>query len=452
MKIVKADCLLSRIADVPNERVLLNLESMRVTYGEIKQRAAEFLADYQELQNKHCALISEDRASLALFLPAVDCLSASTLLLPNDLKNNPSSFYQSAGIEYVINVGNGEIISVERCDVENTVHDSVATDGEFVLATSGTTGTPKLVSYSLESLTATAVKNIERGSEFIWGLTYDINRFAGLQVYLQAVLSGSTLVISPNCGSVDDLVRCYIEKQVNSLSATPSFWRKLLMHRQHADIPLKRITLGGEISHQSILSALSASFPSARIIHIYASTEAGVGFVVKDKQEGFPASLLGNSSASGVELKVVDGMLWVRSSNSCTKFLNASIETDSEGFINTGDLVKVEGDRVFFMGRDSGSINVGGNKVMPEKVESVLEGCELVSLAKISAKKNSIMGSIITAEVVLKDPDECLTKSEAKKRIVTHCKEQLQSFEVPALIKFVGEIETNATGKKSRKV
>lgn len=450
MKIVKADSLLSRIADVPDKRVSLNLETTCVTYGEIKLLSAEFLTNYEELEDKHCALISEDRASLALFLPAVDSLSASTLLLPNDLKSNPATFYQSAGIEFVIIVGNGEVISVEQCDSEQLTN-NVAVDGEFVLATSGTTGTPKLVSYSLESLTATAVKNVERGSEFVWGLTYDINRFAGLQVYLQAILSGSTIVISPNCGSVDALVRCYIEKEVNSLSATPSFWRKLLMHKHHAEIPLKRITLGGEVCHQSVLSALASSFQSARIIHIYASTEVGVGFAVKDKLEGFPASLLERNRESNFELKVVDGMLWVKSNNGCTKFLNVSIEINEEGFINTGDLVNVEGARVYFMGRDSGSINVGGNKVMPEKVESVLESCELISLAKVSAKQNSIMGSIITAEVVLNDPDECLTKSEAKKRIVSHCKEQLQPFEVPALIKFVDEIETNATGKKNRK-
>ncbi|MDN3683971.1 hypothetical protein QW180_08500 [Vibrio sinaloensis] len=41
---------------------------------------------------------------------------------------------------------------------------------------------------------------------------------------------------------------------------------------------------------------------------------------------------------------------------------------NDDGFINTGDMVKLDNDRVlFFLGRESGSINVGGNKVMPEK-------------------------------------------------------------------------------------
>lgn len=452
MKTVKADSLLSRIADVPNERVLLSLDNVCVTYGEVKELALTFAQDYRKLIGKHCALVSDDRASLALFLPAIDNLSTSTLLLPNDLKAAPESFYRSAGVEYVIHVGERSVQSVEECSFKGTEQGAVNVDGEFVLATSGTTGTPKLVSYSLNSLTATAVKNIERGGEFVWGLTYDINRFAGLQVYLQAILSGSTVVISSSCNSVDALVSCYINSKVNSLSATPSFWRKLLMHKRHTDIPLKRITLGGEISHQSVLNALGTSFPSARIVHIYASTEAGVGFAVKDMQEGFPASLLNSDSTSGLGLKVVDDMLWVKSNNGCRKFLNSSIETDVDGFISTGDLVKVDGDRVYFLGRDSGSINVGGNKVMPEKVEAILEGCTLVSIAKISAKKSSIMGSIISAEVVLSELEGSLTKAEAKKRIIAHCKALLQSFEVPALIKFVDEIETNATGKKNRKI
>ncbi|MDA1382073.1 AMP-binding protein [Plesiomonas shigelloides] len=154
-----------------------------------------------------------------------------------------------------------------------------------MLATSGTSGVPKLASYYLSTLLATSKTDVTRGSQFTWGLTYDINRFAGLQVYLQALAAGSTLAVPPSTASMREIITLFISASVNCLSATPSFWRKLMMEPEHAKLNLRQITLGGEISNQSVLSALEQRYPSAAIIHIYASTEAGVGFVVKDKKK-----------------------------------------------------------------------------------------------------------------------------------------------------------------------
>ena len=60
-------------------------------------------------------------------------------------------------------------------------------------------------------------------------------------------------------------------------------------------INLLQATLGGEIVDDRILSAITALFPKARIVHIYASTEAGVGFSVSDNRSGFPLNYLKNS-------------------------------------------------------------------------------------------------------------------------------------------------------------
>lgn len=65
--------------------------------------------------------------------------------------------------------------------------------------------------------------------------------------------------------------------------------------------PLKTITLGGEIATQAILDTLKNTFPDAKLRHIYATTEAGVVFTVKDGIAGFPLEWR-NSHLNGWEL------------------------------------------------------------------------------------------------------------------------------------------------------
>ena len=320
----------------------------------------------------------------------------------------------------------------------------------YILATSGTTGVPKLASYRLDTLLSTAKNDINRGKDFTWGLTYDINRFAGLQVYLQAISSGSTLAVPSSSATMAELITLFTRESVNALSGTPSFWRKLLMEPSHGELQLKRITLGGEISNQSVLSALSLRYPSATTVHIYASTEVGVGFVVKDRKEGFPVSFLASDSNLTCQLKVIDGNLWIKSTNGCIKFLKGKLDIDREGFIDTGDMVRVENERVIFLGRESGSINVGGNKVMPEKVESILEQHFSVVMSKVFSKSNPVLGSLVVCEVVIEDSAKDLSLKDLKRDILSLCREKLEPFEVPALFKVVDSIPVSATGKKVR--
>ncbi len=65
----------------------------------------------------------------------------------------------------------------------------------------GTTSTPKLVAHTLQSLTRPTKRDLSRGAELRWGLLYDLTRFAGLQVYLQA-LAGGSLLLLPTAGAL----------------------------------------------------------------------------------------------------------------------------------------------------------------------------------------------------------------------------------------------------------
>lgn len=319
---------------------------------------------------------------------------------------------------------------------------------KWIMATSGTTGTPKLVSHSLRSLTRSLKVDGSLGAQLRWALLYDPCRFAGLQVTLQACISGSVLLV-PGTAHIEDVVNFLNREICTSISATPSMWRKMLSVAIAQDLKLRHVTLGGEIADEKTLQRLRLLFPEARITHIYASTEAGVGFSVKDCKAGFPVEYLTAAPGGKIELKISDhGNLLIRGQDLDQVYVNQSQALiGPDGFINTGDLVELRGGRVFFRGRANGSINVGGQKVMPEEVENVLRNCPEILDVRVYGKPSPVLGTIVAAEVVAckKNGHE-----ELKKKIKAICQKQLETYKRPALIRIVDDIELTGAGKIKR--
>src|SRR6202043_2292257 len=241
---------------------------------------------------------------------------------------------------------------------------------EWLMLTSGTSGVPKIVGHSLEALTGAIVADgPARGDQPVWATFYDIRRYGGLQIFLRAAIGGGSMVLSEPGEAIADHVARLRAGNVTHISGTPSHWRKLLMSDAAANFSPRYVRLSGEIADQAVLDGLARTFPLASIGHAYASTEAGVGFAVDDGREGFPADLIG-WNRDGVEMKVVDGSLRIRSHRTARAYIGADAPplADAEGFIDTGDMVELRGERYHFVGRRGGIINIGGLKVHPEEV------------------------------------------------------------------------------------
>lgn len=323
-----------------------------------------------------------------------------------------------------------------------------AIETKWLLATTGTTGLPKIVSHRLDSLTKTTKKNLVPDGTVRWGLLYDFTRFAGLQVLLQSLLSGATLLAPAAELGIERQTALLAEAGCTHLSATPTLWRKILMTTASDRLNLRQITLGGEIADQRILSVLQNRFPQARIAHIYASTESGVGFSVADNLEGFPAEFLENPP-QGIALRVQDGRLQIRNTDVDSAYVGTSDSfVAHDGFIDTNDQVELRGNRYVFLGRANGTINVGGNKVHPEQVEHILLECPDVAEVRVYAKKNPFTGALVAADVVARRTD--FDEPTLRATLLTACRAALQPYQVPAVIRFLKEIETNAAGKVSR--
>jgi acyl-CoA synthetase (AMP-forming)/AMP-acid ligase II len=326
---------------------------------------------------------------------------------------------------------------------------------EWVLLTSGTTGEPKLVAYTLESLAGAIKPMSTTPAHPIWSTFYDIRRYGGLQIFLRAMLIGGSMLLSNPDDRLGAFLRRAGAKGVTHISGTPSHWRRVAMSPDARSMAPAYVRLSGEIVDQAILDALARIYPGASIAHAFASTEAGVAFDVGDGRAGFPATLV-EAAPGGVEMKVVDGTLRIRSARTGMRYLGAQTGTlkDADGFVDTGDMVGLEGDRYVFLGRRGGVINVGGAKVFPEEVEGVINRHPAVEMSRVMARKNAFTGALVVAEVVLR-ADQSIAAGEAgtasESDILKHCRRELPPHKVPALVSFVTTLDVTPAGKLVRK-
>jgi acyl-CoA synthetase (AMP-forming)/AMP-acid ligase II len=411
------------------------------------------------LRGRTLALAIRSHPQLARLLALLDGRAAALLLVPADWPETAwPGHFRTAGVERLVTDGPApagiEVESVPASALLDSPPSPTNTppappvSTRLVIPTSGTTGTPKLVSHSWATLTRT----VKTGMDAVcrrWGLLYELTRFAGLQVFLQALASRATLIFTEHLAELEAKLALLAAQGCDALSATPTLWRKILMSPAGRRLPLRQITLGGEIADDLVLGALARTFSQARITHIYASTEAGVGFSVKDSRAGFPATYL-TEPPGGVELRVDgEGRLWLRPAVRGQFFVGAPVLEGADGWIDSGDLVERRGDRYYFLGRANGAINVGGDKVFPEEVERVILELPDIALARVSGRRNPIVGALVEATVVPGTPGADAVA--ISRRVREHCASRLPRFKVPAVIQVVPALATEGTGKLARR-
>ncbi|MGB0125811.1 MAG: fatty acid--CoA ligase family protein [Silvibacterium sp.] len=322
---------------------------------------------------------------------------------------------------------------------------------EWILLTSGTTGVPKLVAHTLASL-AGAIEPGTSAEPVVWSTFYDIRRYGGLQILLRAALTGKSLVLTSAHESTADFLARAGSHGVTHISGTPSQWRRALMSPSAQLIAPEYVRLSGEIADQAILNRLQSVYPQARIVHAFASTEAGVAFEVTDGVAGFPAKVIGHTPC--VDMKVEEGSLQIRSARTASRYLGAEapILKGEDGFVDTRDIIELRDGRYYFAGRRDGMINVGGLKVHPEEVEAVINRHPKVQISLVRTKKNPVTGALVVADVVLKaaPPSARGDIHALQDDIVLTCREALSSYKVPAAINFVSALAVSESGKMMR--
>ena len=428
-------------------------------------RGSSLGGQLDDLCGRSVLLVIKDQLTAALALIELDGIARRLVLCPPDLPaNHIPSVMATASVDAVVSDQTGSDIGAPNvgCFVPCSPilvsaypqrHRRHQT--EWILLTSGTTGLPKLVIHTLSSLAAPIRIGGPLGRTAVWSTFYDIRRYGGLQIFLRAVLGGGSLVLSSAGEATGDFLVRAGAAGVTHISGTPSHWRRALMSPAARRIAPQYVRLSGEIADQAILDRLRACYVGSRVAHAFASTEAGVAFDVGDGRSGFPASLIGQQGVD-VEMKIEHGSLRIRSARTARAYLGSEGKTlaDKNGFVDTGDMVELRGDRYYFSGRGDGIINVGGRKVHPEEVEAVINRHPGVQMSLVRARKNPITGAVVAADVVLKTElgsKSAAAETEALKReVLNACHAALTPHKVPAAIRFMPSLEVTAAGKLAR--
>jgi acyl-coenzyme A synthetase/AMP-(fatty) acid ligase len=414
-----------------------------------------------ELRGRSVLVMTTDQLSAALSLLELDGIARRLVLYPPDLPLEYLPFVvESANVDAIVsdrtNFGPNMprvryFMPCARNIVPQNCDRSEQCETEWILLTSGTMGPPKLVVHTLASLAGAIQSGGPLTGPVIWSTFYDIRRYGGLQIFLRAAVTGKSLVLSSASETTADFFARLAAHGVTHISGTPSHWRRALMSPAASLIDPQYVRLSGEIADQAVLSNLHALYPKAKLVHAFASTEAGVVFEVRDGIAGFPIDIV--EQTPDVEMKVEDRSLRVRSTRTATRYLGHQAHVairDADGFVDTGDVLELRDGRYFFAGRRDGVINVGGLKVYPEEVEAVINRHPQVEMSLVRTKKNPITGALVVADVVLKGSGNHDARA-LQQDILLFCRGALSKHKVPAAVYFVPALTIAETGKLLRR-
>jgi acyl-CoA synthetase (AMP-forming)/AMP-acid ligase II len=299
----------------------------------------------------------------------------------------------------------------------------------LVLFSSGSTGEPKASVLDFERL-LTKFATPRRAYNTLVFLLLD--HIGGINTLFHTLLNGGTFTTVDD-RSPDAVCAAVERHRIELLPTTPTFLRMLLISeaaRRYDISSLVMITYGTEPMPETTLKALRAELPDIRLKQTYGLSELGI----LPTRSAASDSLWLQLGKEGIEHRIVNDTLWLRTPAAMLGYLNAPSPFDGEGWFNTQDLVEVRGDQLRVLGRKSELINVGGEKVHPTEIENFLLEIENVGEATVAGKTNAITGSVVVARVTPVRPEDAET---LKARIRRRCRERLEPYKIPALIEIV---------------
>ncbi len=312
----------------------------------------------------------------------------------------------------------------------------------LVLFSSGTSGDPK---GAVHDFTALLEKFQTRRKAFVTLNFLLFDHWGGLNTMLHTLSNGATIVTVSD-RSPEGVCALIEETAAELLPATPTFLNLLLLsgaYKTRNLQSLKVISYGAEPMLESTLRRLREVFPHLILQQTYGLIEVGV-LRSKSREDG---SLWVKLGGEGYQMRVVDGILHIKTKSTILGYLNAPAPITEDGWFITGDAVHQEGEYLRILGRKSELINIGGEKVYPIEVESCIQALENISEVTVYAEKNPIMGQILCAKVRLTDYED---PKEVAVRIKSHCQQKLDRFKVPVKIKVLEEVHYGDRFKKSR--
>lgn len=490
---------------------------LRLTYGQLQgriDRAADFLA--------HRGIRKGDRIALML-PPGVDYITLffaiarqGAVVVPIDPTVRPQRVLQIAGqiapawmvvaepLLDTISSGLPDGIEVHLSDefLPERMPDLPASSppevapGDLlaILYTSGTTGVPKGAMHTHRSLIAPVVASMKlrelwmkrpslaqlprmgralaryrrrllraAGRPQVFLSTTGYHNTTGIEVFLQALLMGDTLVIQPFFHPVEALELIQRER-VTVLVAVPTALAVMLRVENFDRYDLSSLLIcgtGAAPCPPDLAREVQRRFGCA--LHIgFGATEIGGGIAATDVGDSpdLQAETVGRPMP-GMEVRIADeegrplppgqvGELWVRGENVMLGYWGASDLTeqvlDSEGWYHTGDMaVMDERGYLRIVGRKKDMIIRGGRNIYPEEIEQHLATHPAIREAAVVGVPGRFGDEEVWAFVIPAE-GHTLTPQEVRE----FCRGVLEPYQIPQVVRVVEDFPRASTGKPQK--
>lgn len=313
----------------------------------------------------------------------------------------------------------------------------------LILFSSGSTGKPKAMVHNLDTLIDSFKDKKEKSMNMLVFLMFD--HIGGLNTVFNALCMGACLII-PKIKDAKTICELIEKYKIMVLPSSPTFLNLILISEEYKNYDLsslRMITYGTETMPQSLLLKLKEVFPKVKFLQTFGTSETGISTTSSKSSN----SLFMKLEDINGEYKIVENELWLRSKTQVLGYLNASMDSfTSDGWFKTGDLVEVDGEYIKIIGRAKEVINVGGQKVLPAEVESIILEMEEISDCMVYGEKNAITGQTVVCDVVLNKNIENI-----KKRVRVFCKDRLDTYKIPTKVNVVDKTNFSDRFKKIRR-
>ena len=334
------------------------------------------------------------------------------------------------------------VIYKEKHEIIKTLQEKNSSG--LILFSSGSTGKPKAMVHNFDNLINSYKDKKEKSLNMIIFLMFD--HIGGLNTLLNILSIGSTMIIPEN-RNPEDICKLIQDYKITVLPSSPTFLNLILMsnsHKKYNLSSLKMITYGTETMPDSLLSRLKDIFPKIKFLQTFGTSETGIA---NTKSKASNSTFMKIEDLD-LEYKIVENELWLKSKTQILGYLNSSMDSfTKDGWFKTGDLVEtLDDDYLKIIGRNKEVINVGGQKVLPSEVESIILSMNEIDDCMVYGEKNIITGETVVCDVVCKNEIQNI-----KVLIRKFCKDKLDNYKIPTKVNIVDKTNFTHRFKKIRR-
>lgn len=396
-----------------------------------------------------CILSDYSFESIALIIALYEnknIIVPITTTIENEIKEKIKESYS----DKIINIVDEKYL-VEVCDFcekHQMIKEIRANlNSGLILFSSGSTGKPKAMIHNFDHLVENYKNKKEKTLNMILFLMFD--HIGGLNTLLNILSIGATMIIPQN-RNADNICKLVQDYKISILPSSPTFLNLILMSKSNEKYDLstlRMITYGTETMPESLLNRLKLAFPKVKFLQTFGTSETGIANTYSKSSN----STFMKINDQNLEYKIVNNELWLRSKTQIIGYLNSSMDNfTKDGWFKTGDLVETTQDGyIKIIGRNKEIINVGGQKVLPNEVETVILQIPQIADCMVYGETNAITGQTVVCDVVPKDG--VISIDEIKKNIRKFCKDKLDFYKIPTKINVVDKTNFSTRFKKIRR-